>query len=292
MTRTWSEAIGSLGKSLAIGVTVYLGFRLLGEFSARQSGLLAALAWLGFGLYQNLSASQRPAQTFSPFCVSICPNWLVLLKDFGLISSDKEYDLLREEVDRTPTGTYNVFRSGIFFTVIAPPSSDGLLPGLTYSGNHKTFVTRVEISEGILQVDRDNYDGRRSHPFFKHPLYSNLPELFFRWGTGGYEIELEVQSDWWDEVSKSGKSGVLAKPKPDKDYACGTTRLTVAVLPYSEFEWYYRNVDYKEIERLQATLDSELNARGWRRQVETHSEVRDPWSRIDHKYVAVAHREV
>ena len=167
-----------------------------------------------------------------------------------------------------------------------------MLPGLTYLGNHKDFVTSVKIFESIVNLEREQRDQVGQHPFFNHPLWANLPELFFKFGTGGYEIGLEVQNDWWEQVCKDGGIGELAKTKSDRDHRCGTARLTVAVLPYSEFGIYYQKSDYKHMDEQQRSRDRQLEARGWKRQVERDSEIRDPWLRIDHKYFAVAHRDV
>jgi hypothetical protein len=284
--------VKALAKTLGIIATVYLCCRYLGEFSSKQSAMLTALAWLGFALYEGVSASQQPAKTFSPFCVSIYPNWFALLSDFTLITSEQEYDLLWETMKKPPAGEYSVFRSGIVFTVIGPPTADGWLPGLTYLGNHKDFVSKLKIFESVIPLEHEPGFRQREHPFFKHPLWANLPELFFKGGTDGYEIGLEVQSEWWEQVCKSGTVGELAKTKSEKDHACGTTRLTVAVLPFSEFGVYYRSDDYKNMERRHKERDKQLAAHGWKRKVERDHEIRDPWFRVDHKYFAVAHRDV
>lgn len=69
-----------------------------------------------------------------------------------------------------------------------------------------------------------------SHPFFKHPRWSSLPEIYFKWGVDGYELGLEVQDDWWDGLCQSGTVGELANVKVNRNRLCGTARLVIALL--------------------------------------------------------------
>jgi hypothetical protein len=184
-----------------------------------------------------------------------------------------------------PPSEYNVLRSGFLFTVIRLPSA-GLPPGLTYWNNRKVFVNKLELSESIIKSE-SMFDGEQ-HPFFKHPSWSTLPRLYFWWDVDGYELGLEVQYDWWKRLCESGEIGELGKIKTRSNQLCGTTRLVIATLPYSEFESYYQNVDYGQ----QKVWDKQLEAKEWKRKVVKDSEIRDPWSHVDHKYFAVSHRDI
>ena len=117
--------------------------------------------------------------------------------------------------------------------------------------------------------------------------------MVFRWGAHGYELGLEVEDKWWKERCESGELRELAKTKEDRDYLCGTSRLVVAILPYSEFAVYYQRVDYGKLEKLQAEWDGQLAANGWKRkEVDKNAEIQDPWSRVEHKYFSVSHRNI
>ena len=83
----------------------------------------------------------------------------------------------------------------------------------------------------------------------------------------------------------------LGKSKSNTNYLCGTTRLVIATLPYSEFGVYY-DVPVDRMKEWEQVRDKQLEAREWKRKVERNSEIRDPWSRVEHKYFAVAHRGV
>ncbi len=47
----------ALAKSLGILAGLYLFFRHVGDFPSRQSGAIALLGWLGYGLYNELKTS-------------------------------------------------------------------------------------------------------------------------------------------------------------------------------------------------------------------------------------------
>lgn len=281
--------VKALAKSLGILAAIYLCCRYVGEFSSKQSSVIMLLAWTGFELYAKIRGVQQPLRTFSPFCVHIYPNWYPLLLDFKLIGNDDEWKRLCELLAKVPEAEYSVFRSGISFTVIAAPSEEGLPPGLIYADNHKRFLSEADFSENVVELER----GQRrlgEHPYFKHPYWANLPEVYFKLGPKGYDVGLEVQSDWWKHLCKTGKLGDLANLKVRTDHLCGTTKLVIATLPFTEFHIYYQT--YDQIQAQQESADKQLEANGWRRQVEKDSEIQDPWSRVDHKYFAVAHRDI
>jgi hypothetical protein len=285
--------VKAMAKLLAVVGALYVFFRYVGNFSSQQSAALAFVLTVGYELYNDLNALRRASKAFEPFCVSIHPNWYELLSDFKLIGGMEEWHRLREEAGRVPASEYNVFRSGFLFTVMQPPSDQGLLPGLTYWNNHKMFLSDVELSASIVEMKDESVLPRleEEHPFLKHPRWAQLPEVYFKWGIDGYELGLEVQLEWWENLCMSGGIGELAKTKTHKDHLCGTTRLVIATLPYAEFGIYY-NVPVDRMEKWEKVRNKQLEAHGWKRKVERDSEIRDPWSRVEHKYFAVAHREI
>jgi len=277
-------------EALGVAAALYVILRYLCDFSLRQSVVLTLLGWFVFVLYLYLHAlivSQRSRTAFSPFKVFIEPKWHSLLSDLKLVNSEEEWHRLNQAIESLPASQYNVFRSPISFTVIAPPSDEGLPPGLTYWDNRQRFVSKVDFSEAIVEIESEISirDINREHPFFKHPLFSgSLPSLCFRWGASGYELGLEVHARWWKRLCETGEIGELAKTKEDTDYECGTTRLVIATLPYSEFGIYYQKPDYLRMEAQQKARDKQLEAIGWKRKEE-----RGPGWRVEHKYFKVSH---
>src|SRR6267154_5741532 len=135
---------------------LYAFMRYAGDFSTRQSIVLTVAALVLYELYAKIRAS-RVEDSFSPFIVSILPNWFELLSDFKLIEGKEEWNRLHEEINKLSASDYSVFRSGFLFTVIKAPSAKGLLPGLTYLNNRKVFLSDVELSESIVEIRDDSF---------------------------------------------------------------------------------------------------------------------------------------
>jgi hypothetical protein len=136
----------------------------------------------------------------------------------------------------------------------------------------------LELREPVIEEEDDGFRLRfgEQHKFFDHPSWSSLPRVVFRWGAKGYEIGLQVQEDWWKGFCQSGALKELANIKNDTDHLCGSTRLVIAMLPYSEFAVYYQRVDYNKQGKVQAERDKQLEANGWKRKEEDRdSEIRD-----------------
>src|SRR5467141_684320 len=246
-----------LAKSILFIALLYALFRYAGDFSTSQSVVLTIVSLIGYGLYERLNLSRKTEDVFTPFCVSFFPNWYELLSDLTLIKGEEDWKRLCEAEEKIPPSKFNMFKQGFSFTVIKPPSEEGLLPGLAFWNNQKVFLNELELSEPVIEEEGDGLRLRfgEKHKFFDHPSWSSLPRVVFRWGTKGYEIGLEVQNDWWKERCKSGELKELAKIKEHSDYLCGTTRLVIATLPYSEFAAYYQRVDYAQQGKVQAEWD-------------------------------------
>lgn len=237
--------VKALAKSVLFAALFFALFRYVGDFSNNQSIVLASVAWVGYGLYERLNLSRTTENVFTPFCVSFFPKWYELLTDFKLIKGEEDWKRLCEAEHKIPASKFNVFKQGFSFTVIKPPSEDGLLPGLAFWNNQKVFLAELELSEPVIEQDDGlTFRHGEKHEFFEHPSWAGLPHVVFRWGAHGYEIGLEVQGRWWEERCKSGDLKELAKIKDDPDHRCGTTRLVIATLPYSEFAVYYQPNDY------------------------------------------------
>src|SRR5216684_6792287 len=218
-------SIKALSKELMFLGAFYVCARYLGSFSVRQSAVLTILACICYELGAKFNASRKVESAFEPFCVSIHPNWYQLLTDFKLIGSTEEWHRICEERDREPTSGYSALRTGFFFTVILPPSG-GMPPGLTFWNDRQTFLGGMSLSESVIEEKGEGGMSTlktEAHPFFRHPKYAQLPEIYFKWGVGGYELGLEVSRDWWENICKSGEISEIAKTKTHDDFFCGTS---------------------------------------------------------------------
>ncbi len=275
-----------LAKAVGVAAALYVILRYLCDFSVRQSVVLDLLGYLVFELY----ASQRSRRAFSPFRVVIQPNWHPLLWDFKLVNNEEEGRRFDEAIGRVPASEYNVYRSGIFFTVIAPPSDEGWPPGLTWN-NRNEFRSTGEFSETLVGFE-DKFITPDTLRAFPDRVLTDLfspalkqPKIYFKWGRDGYELGLDLQTQWWKHLCETGEIGDLANVKAQTVNGGGSpfdrTRLVLATLPYSEFSIYYRKkADYFSLED---SRDNQLRASGWER---------GEYGRAEQKYFRVSHSPV
>jgi len=165
-------AVTAIAKSFVKGLfflaLLYALFRYVGEFSERESVVLAMVAWIGYGLYERLNIP-RVETVFTPFRVSFFPNWYELLLDFKLIKDKEDWKRLCEAEDKLPASQFRVFKQGFSFSVVQPPSDEGLMPGLTFWDNRKVFIGELELSEPIIEKEGDRWAFGRfgeKHEFF------------------------------------------------------------------------------------------------------------------------------
>src|SRR6266851_3203895 len=173
--------VKALAKSILFIALLYALFRYAGDFSDRESTVLAIVAWVGYGLYERLNLSRKTEDVFTPFCVSFFPNLYKLLSDLTLLKGEEDWKRLCEAANKRPASRFNVFKEGFSFTVIRPPSGEGLLPGLTFWNNRKVFLNELELNEPIIEEDGDGLRLRfgEKHKFFDHPGWSSLPRVVY-----------------------------------------------------------------------------------------------------------------
>ena len=182
----------ALLKAILLLTVLYVCFRYLGDFSPQQSSALTVVTCLLYGLYENLKAkfevSREIQNVFSPFRFSIYPNWYELLSDFKLIRSEEEWNRLSEAAEaQSKTANYVFYRKGFSFTVLKPMTENSQPPGLIYSDNLKFFLNEADFSESVMPIADDLGRPGQAHPLFNHPKWSQLPEVYFKWGAGGFE---------------------------------------------------------------------------------------------------------
>lgn len=66
------------------------------------------LAWISFGIAKR---SVKPSWGFTPYWVSVAPNWYEILTDFRLIGNPKEWRAIEESVRSCPD--YRVLRDDV-----------------------------------------------------------------------------------------------------------------------------------------------------------------------------------
>lgn len=264
--------------ALAVFATTFFAGRLWGEFTINQSLLLALLGAIGWKLFQAVRAPLEADLSFSPFWVRVSPNWDDLFVDLGLLDKDPQdfWEEVRENSDH-----HSVLFRDIAFTVLKP----GRTSGLVYLNDHQVFTHDINVWERISEIQIEESLERQDWS----------PKVFVKSGPKGLELGLEVNSRWWKTLCRDDKIGQLTRIESDPDHSGNTTRLTLAVLPYSEFGGYIRacqsNPRSRWQRRREKDWEAETEGAGWKReQMDSHL-IWAP-SRIEHRYFTVVHKSI
>jgi hypothetical protein len=273
----------TIGAAICAGL--FLCFRYLADFSPMQSAVLAMTLSIGVGvggeLYESLKAAGRSEQRLYPYSVLVEPKLHYLLLDYKLIKDAEEFRQCWEK------GLKDVLL--IHFTVLQP-QHDVDLPGLIYWGSRKSFVTQVDFEEPVEVVKFE-----QANSFIKDLGFPPCELTWFlRLGRDGYELGLNVPTEWWERIRATSEIGELAKTKAEADGMTDNTRLVVANLPWQEFDMYYDKgeFDLKRRQKQKELADKQLSKYGWKRKDRSDAEVADPWYRLEHRYFTVQHRSI
>jgi hypothetical protein len=282
----------AVGYVLAAGF-FYVILAHIAGFSTRQSIVLAALiAWLAVCIVVAY-AVLTPARRFSPHYVRVDPNWYDLLNDFKLIDGIDAWHAIRKFFEGLPATEYCVVRSGVCFTVVQ--QSEDFERTLIYLDNHRTFVSEVDLEEGVEPLRIGRID-KISEAMGK-PSKCDV-RLFVRFGADGYKLGIRVPSQWWNEVKASC-------PKPTEevaDYPTGQVDLILAIVSYREFDSYWEPAAWsstfydKTAKEIRRRRDEQRVRFGWKtveHDSDLGAELGIDWPEsIKHKYFNVDHRAI
>jgi hypothetical protein len=266
------------------------------EFSIKQSVVVAFCLLLVIEYAAELASPAHGfisrATRFQPYYVQIWPNWFRLLADFKIIESDTEWEKVSQSLEKTPSGEYRILRSGLRYTVLNERERGSLV----YWNNHHVFQTGIDLWEDLAPVgiepDEEHEELERVMSILNDRGGKAPIQFFCKLGlidlkTVGYLLGFIVP-DWWWEKNRS------ACPKPiqedrGKVPLTGQVKITVAVIPYSEFLAYEGTWN----ERASLKLDQECEQFGWKREErDTEDRLLGAPESIKHNYFTVEHREI
>jgi hypothetical protein len=267
-----------MARKLLVGVLVAaviaVAFNYVGGFSWRQSLTLAVAVYL----FVLLWAGEQQKSRFEPFNVWVKPKWHQLLSDYGLLNSQNTggWARLCEESNAVPASEYNVLRSGIHLTFLQPE--------LVYWNGWKIFTTAAKFYFAIQEIKVEGDLG---------PGWAGSPSVYVRPSSDGYELGIEVDTDWWEQIRANDQYRSVAVTPGERDYECGTTSLAVATIPYDEFHFYWTTDAYdpRRFGSLKKKSDIARNKWGWKN-AEMPDVLHGQVTRVEHKYFTVEHRAV
>jgi hypothetical protein len=252
---------------------------------------------------------------FHPYSVWVVPKISRLLLDFKLLKDAGEYARLERLWEETETA----HSADIWFTVLQP--DEQYSPGLIYSEDRQSFVTRIDFSECIEGIEFRRFenplrDQAEEAIVFKDdislaqgPAFSaSSLKTFFRRrevdvgiiGSGReYEMGIGVSQEWWDRTgAKTISKG--ATQIESETTELGETQLVLARLPILDFESLFRQGRLQQNRHQREGREKRLAHFGWesvgpswwtRERLEEYAFLFQ-WACLEHKYFIVGAREI
>jgi hypothetical protein len=179
-----------------------------------------------------------------------------------------------------PATEYNVFRSGVYFTVVH--RSEDLKRTLIYRNDHRTFVTEVNFAETLEPLVIDPV-----YPSKTAGLLKSDVGLFMRLGKDGWDIGIEVPLPWWNEVRASC-------PKPlGQEEKHSAVRLVLATVPYLESQVYWETAEHAgPVREWLENRRGVLSKFDWKDAQSDGEGMYLPYFKIEHRYFTVAHDSI
>jgi hypothetical protein len=191
--------------------------------------------------------SKRKEKEFSPFRVTVHPEWHDLLKDYNLINDDEAWKQLDKFYSKQ-SAENNVFEYGISFTVLKSDNESELI----YNNNWKTFHSKVNFRERIEGVKIPD-DELPSFPF--------SPELWVKNGYGGYEIGITT-SESRKKIIMPGENSDLVKITTIPYSLFGLPRYKLGVLKPKKIEEQLKKNGWSKDETLEKYYEEDAIYRG------------------------------
>lgn len=276
-----------------VGLAIWAGVCLIGDFSWRQ-GLVIAVLFCSLYLLHEIQMGKQKVP-LRPFFVWVKPNWYELLSDYGLVKSPEEFDRIYQQSAKVPSYEFDVFRSGIRFTFLNRE--------LVYWNGREQFTRRADLVFPLDEIKIDSPHGRRRQiedPEERKASGQFSPRIYMKERGGFYQLGIQVETDWWKQIKSAGHiRDAVAATKASDDYEIGMTDLTLATIPPEEFSFLYEcNPDYywKHFDQIQKRLNATRDKLGWKedeifRRLQDETFRRQP-TRLEHKYFVVEHYDV
>jgi hypothetical protein len=262
-----------LFRTSVVAVLLFGTLWFLGDFSGRQSLVLAAIGGLVFGIVLWL---QKPP--FVPYRVFVTPNMRSILRDFQIVEDTKEaWTYVQEVIEKLPHRPGNIWEYGFRVSFITPE--------LIYYNEWKDFKTEVKMLAGVDPAGwwEDEIIPR---------LLAEPISLYLEEDRGGYALGVVLRKEYWERVRHNQ---VLKRiPETDiKDIGEGglEVKVKLAHIPNDEFI-FYSVIVTKTLTAYESAVKRRDEARsrcGWNKPVEQRPPYADTSQIIEHRYYTVSH---
>jgi hypothetical protein len=268
---------------LLYAVVFYLIFAYIADMPLRWSIVLALVI---AGIHRHLLyVAPKTVRRFTPYYMNVIPNWYVILSDYKIISGKEHWRKIQDTWEDRPRPQYVFIRDGMSFVFVS--QSDDFERTLIFSNDYNFFMSEIDMGEELYGLTMPHHRNTLQNVFGDYQ-----PRFFIKYGIEGYDLGVEVESDWW----KSMKSTCPEPLAERQEHAYGITKLILAKVPLQEFTPYWEPVEYD------LTFNDQYEKRqrqgrekyGWTLlKSRDDDEVRTRQStQIDHKYFSVEHSEI
>jgi hypothetical protein len=249
---TWPWLKTLLFRTTLFAVLLFVALYYVGDFSGRQSLVLAVIGALAFRMVQWL----HEPPPFVPYEVFVDPDMRSILSDFHLLEDTKEaWANMQEMIERLPHHTANIWEYGFRISCITPE--------LIYDSGWKRFMTQVKMYARIDIPDENIY--RWQNVEIPHLLRQGVSPYFER-GYRGYSLGVVLAKQEWEEVAHS--ESLKRIPKTDVK-AIGEggfeVKVQLAFIPDDEFVLYSHEHEYADWQDAAIRRREEARAKfGWK----------------------------
>jgi hypothetical protein len=275
-------------KSILIGLvtiaSIYSLAVFVGHFSTIQSFILAILLFVPLDMIFALKRRK-----FTPFWLWIQPNFPAILVDAGLLETERDWwNLLypkgvvetgETEVEEGKDADRTALRKGFACYVLSLDRVSN-----TYAvawPMSKNYTSGIEHCVQIDLITR----GSSTDP---NTNFAWHPRLRVKGGRKGYEIALRVGYEWWRE---RWLNSIQSKPQFEEQWEVLTNSvyLTVAVIPYEEFSFYFSAGSLRSLKRRNAAIAKQDWIEG---KCDPESMLLGASIDLSHRYAKIAHRRI
>ncbi|MFL6302507.1 MAG: hypothetical protein ACJ72H_03115 [Candidatus Sulfotelmatobacter sp.] len=254
---------------LLYAVVFYLILAYVAGLPMRWSIVLALLFT---GIERRLlHFAPKPVQRFSPYYMNVHPNWYEILTDYKIISGKEQWEEIEDTWKHRPRPQPVFIRDGLCFVFVN--QSQDFEKTLIFSNDYKLFTSDIDI---LRDLDGVTIPHQTSH--MQEVFGDYQPRFFMKYALGGYDVGIEVESEWW-------KSMKCTCPQPLEE---------LAKIPLQEFTPYWEPVEYDVNfpARFEKVQQQGREKYGWTRPKLQGNELHPDYFRIDHKYFSVEHSEI
>ncbi len=260
MATIWQIIKGLIWGLVRFGIA-YSVFAYIAEFNETQSVVLAVVALCAFDAYRAaIKTAARQEPNFTPFWMSVSPNWYAICRDHNLTDVEKWDEFL--EACSQNSDEHSVLRDGLNFTMLSH--------SLFFSSDHKSFFSELDLRMSLEECRPDDDFKMFKPTFYVKRKVTDRQHRVIEFGIVTHESKTRS-----------------VHPRDDRD------EVPLAQLHEIEFIHNFHDLDYGVAKKVEPERQQRLAEYGWERE---QRDDEDSWLNrpiaLNHKYFRITYRDV